>query len=661
MADDLLVRVGITEKQYLAAITRMEKQSVRAAKQAEAAFAKSNTRLVRGAQSANKATSALGGQGLRMVSMQLSQVASQGAATGNYLQALAIQAPDLALGFGAVGIAAGALVPILYSLAQGSALFSSEAVDLEDTLEELSQTMTRLGQAQARAGQSRGDLRAEYGDLADEAARLFAIEKQIAAARAAQAIQGAAAGVAGGLGVRGALGLDPNDIRQTELAVSALTDEVIRLRERAAAATDTALAIGFEVMAEEAADMAVQLRAVDGAMGELATSLGVTEEAAREIAAQFAEIAALDAGREQAEAFEALASYIFEASDGLVEATEEGDALYNALWQAVQASLDLAAVDMAGGIGAAASEAERLAAALSRAIAMNPITPDMRDEDAVMSQSVLPDASTRETQRRALENFRRLTAPPKRSGGGGGGGVSKEAAEAKAMAQAAQRYVEETRTGVEQLVAELAELEELNRRGFFAEHPEAYARAVAAVHDELTAIEFEAVLEGIDSVADAMAAAIVQGEDMGEALRDVFRQIAQDLISSGIRQGLMSLIPSSGGTSRGGLLGGLLGGIFGGFRAAGGPVSPGQSYVVGERGPELFTPRSVGSILPNGGGSGGQVEVLVGIDQATGSLVPVIERVSGAVSAQVVSAYGRETRRAQPGQMRQSQARGAPA
>lgn len=38
---------------------------------------------------------------------------------------------------------------------------------------------------------------------------------------------------------------------------------------------------------------------------------------------------------------------------------------------------------------------------------------------------------------------------------------------------------------------------------------------------------------------------------------------------------------------------------FGGFRAAGGPVGAGRSYVVGERGPEIFVPNTGGSIIPN--------------------------------------------------------------
>lgn len=53
---------------------------------------------------------------------------------------------------------------------------------------------------------------------------------------------------------------------------------------------------------------------------------------------------------------------------------------------------------------------------------------------------------------------------------------------------------------------------------------------------------------------------------------------------------------------------GLIDRVFGGFRAAGGPVASGTSYVVGERGPELFTPNRSGTIIPNGAmGSGGSV------------------------------------------------------
>jgi len=46
-------------------------------------------------------------------------------------------------------------------------------------------------------------------------------------------------------------------------------------------------------------------------------------------------------------------------------------------------------------------------------------------------------------------------------------------------------------------------------------------------------------------------------------------------------------------------VGSFVGGLFGGGRAAGGPVMRGTTYLVGEQGPELFTPSSSGSIIPN--------------------------------------------------------------
>ena len=59
---------------------------------------------------------------------------------------------------------------------------------------------------------------------------------------------------------------------------------------------------------------------------------------------------------------------------------------------------------------------------------------------------------------------------------------------------------------------------------------------------------------------------------------------------------------------------------FGGGMANGGPVSGGTPYMVGERGPELFVPRSSGTIVPNNALGGGSSNVVVNVD-ATGSKV----------------------------------------
>jgi hypothetical protein len=51
---------------------------------------------------------------------------------------------------------------------------------------------------------------------------------------------------------------------------------------------------------------------------------------------------------------------------------------------------------------------------------------------------------------------------------------------------------------------------------------------------------------------------------------------------------------------------------FDGFRAAGGPVRQGKSYIVGEGGPELFTANTSGAISPSGSfGGGGGVNITI--------------------------------------------------
>ncbi len=64
-----------------------------------------------------------------------------------------------------------------------------------------------------------------------------------------------------------------------------------------------------------------------------------------------------------------------------------------------------------------------------------------------------------------------------------------------------------------------------------------------------------------------------------------------------------------------------------GKRASGGPVEAGGTYLVGEQGPELFSPASGGTILPNhtlttaGSGGGGAQPVTVNVMQ--GAVVTV--------------------------------------
>ncbi|ODM48392.1 hypothetical protein A9320_19265 [Ruegeria sp. PBVC088] len=149
----------------------------------------------RKAPRANQATSAFAGGGLRQMSMQFSQVAQQGAVTGNYLQALAVQAPDLALGFGTVGIAVGALVPIIFGLSQGLLDTGMSAEDAQKSIDVFLDTLSEVQGYTDTAKTSIKDLRREFGDFAREVQQASALAAQATVSLAFSEFDDAAKGI----------------------------------------------------------------------------------------------------------------------------------------------------------------------------------------------------------------------------------------------------------------------------------------------------------------------------------------------------------------------------------------------------------------------------------------------------------------------------------
>ena len=107
---------------------------------------------------------------------------------------------------------------------------------------------------------------------------------------------------------------------------------------------------------------------------------------------------------------------------------------------------------------------------------------------------------------------------------------------------------------------------------------------------------------------------LIEGKSAAEAFSNVLSSIANKLIDVG----LDSLFGKSGFN---------VAGLFGGARAAGGPVSSGKTYLVGEDGPELFSPSSAGNITPNHalGGAGGDFVFAPTVD-ARGADVAAVAR-----------------------------------
>ena len=98
-----------------------------------------------------------------------------------------------------------------------------------------------------------------------------------------------------------------------------------------------------------------------------------------------------------------------------------------------------------------------------------------------------------------------------------------------------------------------------------------------------------------------------------QSFNDVMKNALNNLANAFLNLGIFG---NTAGTFTRGASGGLLGSIF---RAEGGSVKGGQSYIVGERGPEMFTPGSSGMITPNHA-LGGGTNVVVNVD-ASGSSV----------------------------------------
>jgi hypothetical protein len=157
-----------------------------------------------------------------------------------------------------------------------------------------------------------------------------------------------------------------------------------------------------------------------------------------------------------------------------------------------------------------------------------------------------------------------------------------------------------------------------------------------------------------DAAVDALEDLIVNGAKA----QDVVNNLAKSLAKAAIQAAFMGSGPLAsifGTAGQNGNVGGLFGAIFSGFtpgRATGGPVNPGQSYKVGERGPERFVPTVPGKIIPNNRLSGGSsVAISIDVRGATGN--QEVQRMVSAGVAQGMAAVRQDV----PGIVKDSQRR----
>ena len=493
---------------------------------------------------------------LRMASMQLSQVAQQGAATGNYLQALAIQAPDLALGFGAIGIAAGAAIPILYGLAQGIFDTSDELDHLEDAMKEIETAFKDFEGTTDIAMTSLQDLREEYGFNAEAVRNLHAELAGLAATRALTAVNDAVTGAADTLGgLEAALARFSNARREMAQAVDLA--QIFDPDE-----------FGPELLAGELQPLQ---QAVENAMNAIRDEFGLTTAEAYRIKDALAGINSASSTEEAAEGARKLSEAIASAYTGSAKIPPEMAELAFMAGKAftIFSQIDAAAGGIASSVAAGADEAERfkdaaegIAANLERAFQLGLGGGGVSGPDGAR-QSLYKSGDLGKGNVGIISTY--TTPDPKKRGGSSRKVVSEAEREAKAFLRAGLT--------VERYNEVLQKLNDLHNSGEISTAQ--YTAAIDKLDDRYSDVigsanEFEEINGMLkESILDMATDGVSSLDDLARAIkRAAFEAL---LFGEGPLAGLFS----GGGDST---FGGILGGIFsfdGGGDTGNGPRSGG--------------------------------------------------------------------------------------
>ncbi|RBO54068.1 phage tail tape measure protein [Rhodovulum sp. BSW8] len=161
---------------------------------------------------------------------------------------------------------------------------------------------------------------------------------------------------------------------------------------------------------------------------------------------------------------------------------------------------------------------------------------------------------------------------------------------------------------------------------------------------------FRDVIKGSGDAGDAISALADRMLDdlLDRALTPISNAFGS--VFEGLFSGLFAT--AGGGTGTVKPVAGLIAQGIAGARASGGPVSGGKSYLVGEMGPEIFTPRMSGQIIPNGAfstnsGGGGSVrmgDIYVSVGQTNADPRQIAEAVRRVAREEAQIAQARTAR-----------------
>ena len=138
-----------------------------------------------------------------------------------------------------------------------------------------------------------------------------------------------------------------------------------------------------------------------------------------------------------------------------------------------------------------------------------------------------------------------------------------------------------------------------------------FAQDITSIRSSLDSTLLPGFTQAGNALDTGLSTALKNGSTGFSTLRDTATQVLGDIANLAATSLLGGATGGSGSSGLSGLMSSVLG-LPG--RATGGPVSPGQPYLVGERGPELFVPTSAGAVASNGALNSGSRDVRVAIN-----------------------------------------------
>jgi predicted nucleic acid-binding Zn-ribbon protein len=210
------------------------------------------------------------------------------------------------------------------------------------------------------------------------------------------------------------------------------------------------------------------------------------------------------------------------------------------------------------------------------------------------------------------------------------------------LLQTAKKLYEDTRTPLENFNIEMARLDDLLNKGYISW--DVYSRATLNALEDLDTFKekgkdtFEELKDAINGwgneFTNVMTSAVMTGK---LSFSDLANSIIRDLIRMQIQSMITTPLVAMGKS--------FLNIKPDGARAMGGPVTTGKSYLVGENGPEIFTPSGSGAITANNQIASGGVTVNQVINVSTGvqqtvraEILTLMPQIAGAAKAAVADA-----------------------